>query len=150
MTDTDFPGRSTDQSLRPALRRGRRVALLAVAASSLTVAALATGGVAMAADPIGSAASEHHAHSAAGAALLSSYSIVTGTPTSVPANGRTNPGVLCPSGTRVLGGGEHNDSVAHVLLTDSYPVANGSGWQTVVVNNGPTAQTATAYAVCGN
>jgi hypothetical protein len=104
----------------------------------------------MAANPIGSAAPEHEGRGAAVAALdIGSYGIVTGTPTGVPANGRTNPGVLCPSGTRVLGGGEHNDSVAHVLLTDSYPVANGSGWQTVVINNGSTAQTATAYAVCG-
>jgi hypothetical protein len=63
--------------------------------------------------------------------------------------GRAAVDVLCPSGTRVFGGGKHNDSVAHVQLTDSYPVANGSGGQTIVTSTSPTSQTATAYAVCG-
>jgi hypothetical protein len=151
MPKIDFPGhRSTNDSSHSAVRRSRRVALLAVVAGGLSAAALATSGVAMAADPIGSVAPEHEVHGAAVNAFdISSYSIVNGAPITVPANGRALASVLCPSGTRVLGGGENNDANRELLLTVSRPSDNGSGWETIVINTSNTERHATARAVCG-
>jgi hypothetical protein len=151
MTKIDFPGhRSTNDSSHPAARRSRRVALLAVVAGGLTAAALATSGVARAANPIGSAAPEYEAHGAAVAALdISSYSIVNGAQVTIPPHGRASAGVLCPSGTRVLGGGAFNDANREVQLTDSRPSDNGSAWETIVISTSDSPRHATARAVCG-
>jgi hypothetical protein len=119
-------------------------------AGSVTAAALTTSGVAMAANPIGSVAPEHEAHGAAVTALdISSYSIVNGAQITIPPHGRASAGVLCPSGTHVLGGGAFNDANREVQLTDSRPSDNGSAWETIVISTSDSPRHAIARAVCG-
>ncbi|MGW9213236.1 hypothetical protein ACWGR4_40545 [Embleya sp. NPDC055664] len=134
--------------------RSTRTAIAAVALA-VTVAA---GGVASA----GTAPAPTPAHktgkplpapttSTAGSNAIGGYQIVTGTGT-VP-RGTSNPAsATCPAGTYAFGGGAYG-FLNRMLLTDSTPAPDGSGWNVWVrfdTEPGGSDGGFTVYAVCAN
>jgi hypothetical protein len=121
----------------------RTKALTAAAATAAALAATGTG--------IASAGPTKPATPAAGAQTLGSHTVVAGPSSGVPANGGyVLTSAACPPGQLVLGGGGSNtDGNGNVVITDSRP--NGStGWGVWYKNNGTSAQTVTAWAICGS
>jgi hypothetical protein len=138
MNDIQFQrpaGRVGKGNDRPRSRRRHR---------ALIVAGVVAGGIAAVAGPSAAAAARP-----GGALAVTGYAVISGPVAVVPPGGRTLASAGCPSGTFVLGGGELNNSVGHVLLTDSYPSPSDTVWEVIVINDGPVNQTVKAYAVCG-
>jgi hypothetical protein len=120
---------------------------LAVVGSSLALLAAAGTGVAVA-GPAGPTSKPAGAP-AAQTQALAGYSRVTSASISLPAGGFQSITVNCPVGQRVFGGGESNSAWGTVFLTDSWP-SSATSWLIWAKNNGTTASTVTAYAICGS
>lgn len=86
---------------------------------------------------------------------LDGYQIVAGAPTIAPPYVAGPPvtfaSATCPAGTKVLGGGEYNNSaVGAVELRQSYASSGDDTWYAGVSNNSASHVTFYAYAVCGS
>jgi hypothetical protein len=122
---------------------------LAIVGGTLALLAAAGTGVA-AAGPSGPATKPGGATApAAGTQALAGYTRVTSASISLPAGGFQSISVSCPAGQRVFGGGESNSVLGTVVLTDSWPSSTTS-WLVYAKNNGASAATVTAYAICGS
>lgn len=130
-----------------------RLTRWAALAAGLSAVAVGVGGVAAAAGTDGAAPADKGKSAsapAAGTRNLGSYSVVTGTSVSIPANGGyVFASATCPSGRVALGGGGSNSSYGRVLMTDSRP-SGTTGWGVWMRNDGTTTASATAYVTCGS
>jgi hypothetical protein len=79
---------------------------------------------------------------------LGSYTQVAGTAISLGPGGYNLAVANCPAGMVVLGGGGSNSARGTVLLTDSRPEGS-TAWGAWYLNNGTTAETVSAWAICG-
>jgi hypothetical protein len=130
-----------------AVTRARRVVILG---AGLALAAVTGTGVALAGSGAPAAPVAKPAIPAAGTTQnLGSTQIVNSSSVTVQPNLTASATVMCPIGTKVLGGGEANDSsFGNVLLTDSLAFGDRT-WMVFVRNIGGTAQVFHANAVCG-
>jgi hypothetical protein len=83
---------------------------------------------------------------------LAGYLIVPGAPVAIASSDfDVAASVACPAGKLAIGGGvDVGDSGLQVDISESYPIANGSGWNVTVHNYEGTDNTMTPYAVCAN